>query len=266
MTCATCGSTNPNAHITCHRPDCMDGRKSIWEFDRYVNGTLMAEGVTIERATDFEHAAKKAAQIASRGPYGETPILVLKASPSADEEAPVPQEEMDKLNAILEREPRPLPSAQPDAGDGPYRLAGSGAVYTMSEDAMSILMAHGVLAKIEDGTYRFATEDEMRRDPGSAGVNHPEPLAVLSCLRSAASLLPSDYTAVCRERDEWKDLYKRKVNKHSARIRNIEQEIKRLRDEARRYRGALDRIEPLANYIPAVRDEIDAALNPSEDG
>lgn len=50
----------------------------VWEFDRYINGDLMAEGVTIEREPDLERAAAKAARIASRGPNGEAPVLVLR--------------------------------------------------------------------------------------------------------------------------------------------------------------------------------------------
>lgn len=49
-----------------------------FEFDRYVNGVLMAEGVTIERETTLEGAAKAAARIASRGANGEAPVLVFR--------------------------------------------------------------------------------------------------------------------------------------------------------------------------------------------
>lgn len=45
-------------------------------FERYINGSLMAEGVTIEKATTLEAAMVKAAKIASRGPKGEAPVLV----------------------------------------------------------------------------------------------------------------------------------------------------------------------------------------------
>ena len=53
-----------------------------WVFDRYVNGVLMAEGVEIERASSFMEACVSATHIASRGPNGEVPVLVLVA-PSA---------------------------------------------------------------------------------------------------------------------------------------------------------------------------------------
>lgn len=52
-------------------------------FDRYINGTLMAEGVSIEREDTLEAAVRVAAKIAPRGPNGETPVLVL-AHPPAD--------------------------------------------------------------------------------------------------------------------------------------------------------------------------------------
>ena len=53
-----------------------------YEFDRYINGQLMAEGVTIEREKTLEDACRVAARIASHGPNGEAPILVYRrASP-----------------------------------------------------------------------------------------------------------------------------------------------------------------------------------------
>lgn len=50
-----------------------------FEFDRYINGQLMAEGVTIERQGNLPDAMREAARIASRGPNGEVPVLVLRA-------------------------------------------------------------------------------------------------------------------------------------------------------------------------------------------
>lgn len=50
-----------------------------FEFDRYINGQLMAEGVTIERQRNLPDAMREAARIASRGPNGEAPVLVLRA-------------------------------------------------------------------------------------------------------------------------------------------------------------------------------------------
>ena len=56
--------------------------RDAFEFDRYINGTLMAEGVTIERETTLEQAMAKASKIASCGPNGEAPILVLRTRPT----------------------------------------------------------------------------------------------------------------------------------------------------------------------------------------
>jgi hypothetical protein len=53
--------------------------KSPFHFDRYVNGVLMAEGVTIERESHLADAARVASRIASKGPNGEAPVLVLAA-------------------------------------------------------------------------------------------------------------------------------------------------------------------------------------------
>jgi len=57
--------------------------KLSFEFDRYVNGTLMAEGVTIERASTLDKAMVAAARIAPKGPNGETPVLVYRPAPAA---------------------------------------------------------------------------------------------------------------------------------------------------------------------------------------
>jgi hypothetical protein len=51
--------------------------KPPFHFDRYINGVLMAEGVTIERESNFTDAARVASRIASKGPNGEAPVLVL---------------------------------------------------------------------------------------------------------------------------------------------------------------------------------------------
>lgn len=65
----------------------IDAEGLVFEFDRYINGVLMAEGVTIERATTLEKAMLKAAKIASRGPNGEVPVLVLRAATRISEAA-----------------------------------------------------------------------------------------------------------------------------------------------------------------------------------
>ncbi|KAB2693363.1 hypothetical protein [Brucella intermedia] len=57
--------------------------KPSFEFDRYINGTLMAEGVTIERASKLDKAMVAAARIAPKGPNGETPVLVYRPAPAA---------------------------------------------------------------------------------------------------------------------------------------------------------------------------------------
>jgi len=57
--------------------DNLKAPERVWAFDRYVNGVLMAEGVTITRASSFEEACVKATKLASRGPHDEAPVLVL---------------------------------------------------------------------------------------------------------------------------------------------------------------------------------------------
>ncbi len=66
MECVTPGEVAPTSKI-------------VFEFDRYINGRLMAEGVRIEKAKTLEAAMLTAARIASRGPNGEAPVLVLRA-------------------------------------------------------------------------------------------------------------------------------------------------------------------------------------------
>jgi hypothetical protein len=52
------------------------GPEPAFSFDRYINGQLMAEGVTIEKQPTLPMAMAAAAKIASRGPNGEVPVLV----------------------------------------------------------------------------------------------------------------------------------------------------------------------------------------------
>lgn len=61
-----------------------DAPKRIWEFDRYINGVLMAEGVTVEKQPDIASAMKAAATIASRGPHGEVPVLIVALEAERD--------------------------------------------------------------------------------------------------------------------------------------------------------------------------------------
>ena len=51
-----------------------------YEFDRYIDGKLMAEGVTIEKAMSLAEATLIAAKIAPRGQNGQPPVLVFANS------------------------------------------------------------------------------------------------------------------------------------------------------------------------------------------
>lgn len=62
----------------------MEDELTKYKFNRYVNGVLMAEGVTVERAKTFEEAMQIAARIASRGPRGDLPVLVLRTVETKD--------------------------------------------------------------------------------------------------------------------------------------------------------------------------------------
>lgn len=73
------------------------------------------------------------------------------------------------------------------APSGDHRLIDDGEAYALSADAMSTLMAYGLLASTSDGSFRLAHADELMADPGSAGVNHNHPKAVLAIVRAALS-------------------------------------------------------------------------------
>lgn len=60
--------------------------RGSYRFDRYINGKLMSEGVTIEGASSIEQAMIRAASIAPKGTNRETPVLVLSALEPQQEE------------------------------------------------------------------------------------------------------------------------------------------------------------------------------------
>lgn len=49
----------------------------IYYFERYRNGNLMAEGVTVYKAVSFENACEIAARLCVRENYGPHDVLVL---------------------------------------------------------------------------------------------------------------------------------------------------------------------------------------------
>lgn len=65
----------------------------------------------------------------------------------------------------------------------------NGVRYSLSEDAYTTLMAHGLLVRVGEGTFRLSTEEELIADPGSAGVNHPHPAAVIGISRAMLATL-----------------------------------------------------------------------------
>ena len=73
-----------------------------WEFDRYINGTLMAEGVKVERETNFADALRVAAKLAAKGPNREVPVLVCRAAPPAAMAPRGEGEPMSEADAISE--------------------------------------------------------------------------------------------------------------------------------------------------------------------
>lgn len=72
--------------------------------------------------------------------------------------------------------------------DRKYTLVDEGRSYTMSWDAMTTLMAHGMLRTTDESTYEFASEAEMENDPGSAGVNYNKAAAVIAVMRATLSV------------------------------------------------------------------------------
>lgn len=79
------GEVEPSVRLTYPSADTPSSEVTVdappFEFDRYINGTLMAEGVTVERQRDLQSAMRVAAKIAARGSRGEVPVLVLADRP-----------------------------------------------------------------------------------------------------------------------------------------------------------------------------------------
>lgn len=67
----------------CAAPAAGPAPEPAFSFDRYINGQLMAEGVTIEKQPTLPQAMAAAAKIASRGPNGEVPVLVYACAAPA---------------------------------------------------------------------------------------------------------------------------------------------------------------------------------------
>lgn len=78
--CTICGTCAPEGFAKdCNRPP--------FNFDRYINGVLMAEGVWVEKAGTLDAAMVIASRIASRGSDGEVPVLVYRPCAPAPVEA-----------------------------------------------------------------------------------------------------------------------------------------------------------------------------------
>jgi len=77
----------------------------------------------------------------------------------------------------------PLTPAEGEAA-GWCMLVDGDKSYHIPPAELSTLMAHGMLKMLPDGSYRLCEEEEMERDPGSAGVNNPHPRALLAVLRA----------------------------------------------------------------------------------
>lgn len=70
----------------------QQGEAPPFIFDRYINGTKMAQGVQIEKQLTLDTAAEKAALLAAKGPNGETPVLVCISHPvTAPQPAQLPK-------------------------------------------------------------------------------------------------------------------------------------------------------------------------------
>jgi len=112
-----------------------------YEFDRYINGRLMAEGVTIERQTNLTDAMRDAAKIASRGPNREIPVLVLR--PEAAERQTGARVNVDVLRLLLSHFERleGLPSGEHPHYPSGVRPWGVGDVRHIASELRRILSA-----------------------------------------------------------------------------------------------------------------------------
>jgi len=131
-----------------------------FEFDRYVNGVLMAEGVTIEREETLEAAMLVAARIASRGSNGEAPVLVLRPNPE-----PVAQADLVKLksDAGLPDMPTPLTYElrQAVSGEGPRAYDWQDKPHRLLYDACrEVERLRAEIARKDEALQRYGWHEE----------------------------------------------------------------------------------------------------------
>ena len=100
------GMEDARAALATTQPRAAAG--ASFEFDRYINGTLMAEGVTIERQNNLPDAMREAARIASRGPNGEPAVLIYRGATP-----PAPADALNLHDAYAIEKAKKVPPSQP---------------------------------------------------------------------------------------------------------------------------------------------------------
>lgn len=143
-----------------------------FEFDRYINGQLMAEGVTIERQGNLPDAMREAARIASRGPNGEVPVLVLRAEAlsrtgAVKVKALEWEERKTRLGTVWWSAPNPLGGLSIEAASENDKIAAQADYERRVLSALEPAAPEGSQTCATEGCDNPATNEFIRGDVGS---------------------------------------------------------------------------------------------------
>lgn len=71
----------------------------------------------------------------------------------------------------------------------PVKLKTEDRSFEIDQSDLDTLMAHGLVSRNGDD-YRLTLRTEMMQDPGSVGVNHPDPGAIIAVIKAALAARP----------------------------------------------------------------------------
>ena len=106
---------------------------ATFAFERYVNGILMAEGVTIERQKNLSSAMRAASKLAARGSNGEVPVLVYCAKTYTEVE----------VQSLADRDARVRREALEWAAMTAYRVCAETRHVTLGQACEAAILADG---------------------------------------------------------------------------------------------------------------------------
>lgn len=116
-----------------------------FEFDRYVRGALMAEGVYIGRQTTLADAMQEAARLAEKGPNGEVPVLVYRPSALCLAASDALREALAECQRWHEREDKAL--SKSGRGDADYYWRRG--EHKREIERISVVLAHNSRGEIK---------------------------------------------------------------------------------------------------------------------